>query len=719
MTPSGRRRLGRVLVALGLLGLVVLVMRGVHLVRRPGVERPSAEAFARVDRVTIVRDVWGVPHIQGDTDADAAFGLAYAHAEDDYPTIQAALAAARGKLGLLLPSEDALSNDYYASLVQVDRQVTEQYESLDPGTRAVLEAYAEGLDVYAFEHPDEADGRVLPFTGRDIAAGFVHKLPYLVGFVDALKQVVTGGVKAVGDRTARLDVGPVGEQEPSFPGSNAHAVHRARSTDDVTRLNVNSHQPWEGPVTWYEAHVHSNEGWNAIGGLFPGAPFILHGHNEHLGWAHTVNAPDLVDVYRLEMKPDGALEYRFDGKWVALEVTSAELSLDLWVADVSIARPVYRSVHGPVMKTDEGWFAIRYAGIDGVIRAPEQWFRMNKAKTFAEWREAMAINALPMFNTVYADRDAIAYFYNAKLPHRAPGYDYRAVLPGDDPRPLWSTYFRFDELPRVIDPPAGFVQACNSSPFSATVGDGNPRPQDFPVEASIETKVTNRALRSLALLGGERPISSEAFLAMKWDRSYAKDSEVATKLLAPLLGYAPRDDSETRALQLLHQWDREMSEESAAASIAVLAIRPLFYEVDVDADGMLTQDPVLAFQRSVAFLMEHYGKVEVPLGELQRLRRGTVDLPLGGGPDVMNAAYTRKSGGHLVGFQGDSYVLELEIAADGVRSRSIHQYGSSCRPGSKHYADQAPLFVKRELRDSLYRPEDLAKNVERSYHPGR
>ena len=262
--------------------------------------------------------------------------------------------------------------------------------------------------------------------------------------------------------------------------------------------------------------MRSKEGWNAIGGLFPGAPMILHGHNEHLGWAHTVNAPDLVDVYRLEMNPSGALEYRFDGKWVPLEVTQAKISLDVWAFDLTLSRDVYASVHGPVMKTDEGWFAIRYAGIGAMIRA----------------------------------------------------------------------------------------------------------------------------------------------------------------------------------------------------------IRPLLYDVDIDHDGALTKDPVLAFQRAVAFLVKHYGKVDVPLGELQRLRRGTVDLPIGGGPDVMNAVYTKKVDGHLVGFQGDSYVLEVEFGADGVRSRSLHQYGNSCRPGSPHYADQAPLFVKHELKDSYFREEDLKQNVERSYRPG-
>ena len=718
VSPTVRRRLRRAGFAIVGLATLVVGLHFVHVARRPGPPPPSEAALAHAAHVTITRDTYGVPHILGDTDADAAFGLAYAHAEDDYPTIQAVLAASRGHLGLVHPSKDALLNDYYAALVHVDRKVAEQYDSLDADTRAVLEGYAEGLNLYAFRHPKEADGRLLPFSGRDIAAGFLHKLPYMVGFVDALKQVSSGGVKTIGDKTALLNDAPVAEREPSFPGSNAHAVDRRRSTDDVTRLNINSHQPWEGPVAWYEAHVQSKEGWDAIGGLFPGAPMILHGHNEHLGWAHTVNAPDLVDVYRLDMNPNGALEYRFDGKWVPLEVTQAHLSVDAWIADVSFDRDVYASVHGPVLKTDDGYFAIRYSGVEGLIRAPEQWLRMNKATTFAEWKQAMEINAVPMFNTVYADRDHIAYFYNARLPERTPGLDYRSVLSGDDPRALWTTYRPFDKLPSVVDPPAGFVQGCNSTPFAATSGDANPRPEDFPREASIETALTNRARRSLALLGGTQPISRDAFLAMKWDRQYAPEDAVYEKLLDPLLsGYFPQNDAERRALELLRGWDGSTDAASVPSSIAILTMRPLLYDVDIDEDGSPTKDPALAFQRGVTFLMDHYGKVEVPLGELERLHRGTVDLPLGGGPDLMNAVYTKKDGKHLVGFQGDSYILEVEFRADGVHSRSIHQYGESSREGAAHYADQAPLFAKRELKDSFFRAEDREGHIERTYQP--
>src|SRR5262249_32326053 len=147
---------------------------------RPHPPRPDAATFEQAKRVRILRDVWGVPHVFGKSDSDAAFGLAYAHAEDDWPTIQAVLGAARGQLSLLFLSKTALSNDYFASLVGVQAEVDEAYPKLSPEVRAVLEGYARGLSFYAYLHPEEADGRLAPFTGRDIAAGFAHKLPIMV-----------------------------------------------------------------------------------------------------------------------------------------------------------------------------------------------------------------------------------------------------------------------------------------------------------------------------------------------------------------------------------------------------------------------------------------------------------------------------------------------------------------------------------------------------------
>ncbi len=502
-------------------------------------------------------------------------------------------------------------------------------------------------------------------------------------------------------------------------GSNAHAVSAARSTDGVTRLNVNSHQPWEGPVAWYEAHVHSDEGWDMSGGTFPGAPFILHGHNAHLGWAHTVNGPDVIDVYQLVRDDSHPNQYRYDGQWRDLEVRRGELILDLGLFDLPIPRSFYTSAQGPVVVNDRGAFAVRYAGIGRSLRAVEQWFRMNKAASFDEWRAAMRIQGIPMFNTVYADKDHIFYVYNASLGKRpVTDFDYTSVLPGDRSDVVFQDYLPFDELPQVLDPPAGFLQNCNASPFAATAGEGNPLPERFAKSFGIETRQSNRSLRSLALLGGDKPLSRADFLRMKWDRKYDPASRMYSLAIRPLLaGFVPADEDEKTAIELLRTWDGTVDESSHTAALAIMTYKILDPDIHGESEPKITE-PAAALREVIHFLKKGYGRVDPPLGEVQRLRRGATDLPLGGGPEVLNAAYSKRVDGHLVGTQGDSLVMIVEFSANGVQSESVEQYGDSNRRGAAHYADQAPLFVAHRLKPTWRDPAELAKHTERSYAPG-
>ena len=332
--------------------------------------------------VRILRDTWGVPHVFGRTDADAAYGLAFAHAEDDFETIQWSLLAARGRLATRLGPE-AAPNDFVVQLLRVNEVVDAGYaRDLSPATRALCEAYADGVNHYAALHPEKAWPGLFPAKGRDVVAGFVHKLPFFFGLDRVLKNLLSEEADA-----------------PPLAGSNAFAIAPSRSADGATRLVVNSHQPWTGPVAWYEAHVHSEEGWDAVGGVFPGAPVILHGHNRRLGWAHTVNDPDLIDVYALTVDPDDPTRYRYDGAWRPFEQRTATIDVKLWgPLAITVRRDAWWSVHGPVVRGPRGTFAVRLAGY-GEVRQVEQWFRMNKAQLrWTSGSDAMRMQALPMFN---------------------------------------------------------------------------------------------------------------------------------------------------------------------------------------------------------------------------------------------------------------------------------------------------------------------------------
>jgi acyl-homoserine-lactone acylase len=691
---------------ISLLLAAVLAAAGLTLVLWPRRKiDPAALLPKRHYDVRILRDTWGVPHVFGRTDPDVAYGLAWAHAEDDFQTIQGALLAARGRLATVLGRAGA-PNDYMVQLLRIPDVVDAGYErDLRPETRALCEAYAEGINHYAALHPDEAMPDLYPARGRDLIAGFVHKTPLFFG----LDRVLRG----------LLEPAPSPGPPVTPTGSNTFAVAPRRSADGFTRLAINSHQPWAGPVAWYEAHLHSETGWDAVGGLFPGVPLILHGHNRNLGWAHTVNKPDLIDVYALEMNPADPRQYKLDGAWRELEVRTAAIQVKVlgplsWTAH----REVLWSVYGPVVRGPRGVFAIRIAGY-GDVRHIEQWYRMNKASGFDEWLDAMRMNALPMFNVGYADREGhIFYVYNARLPLRSEGYDWSGIVPGNTSRTLWTESLPFDRLPQVRDPPSGFVQNCNSSPFHTTVGDGNPEPSAYAPTFGIETRMTNRSLRALELLGADEQITREEFGQYKFDVTYAGASVMAARIGQLLAAPAPADPLTRQALDLLRGWDRAATADSRAAALAVMALAPAD-EAEADLPPTLVLDERVA--AAARRLQAQFSRIDVPWHDVLRLRHGTLDVGLFGGPDLLHAVYGRPgSDGRIAGVAGDSYILLVEWDREGrVSSRSIQPYGSATLDAhSPHYADQAPLFAACRLKPVWMDESEIRAHLEREYRPG-
>ncbi len=692
--------------------------------------------------VTILRDTWGVPHIFGRSDADASFGLAYAHAQDDFLTIQQALVAARGHLATVYGA-DAAPNDYMVQLLRIWQVVDSQYESqVSPEAKAVLQGYADGLNYYAALHTDEilAPG-LFPVREQDVIAGFIHRVPLFFGIDGALGELFEAerqrelSTKEVGDWGLEILQTP----NPQLPitnllplyGSNTFAVSPARSANGETFFAVNSHQPWEGIAAWYEAYVHSEEGWNMAGGLLPGSPTITHGHNENLAWAFTVNSPDLVDTYVLEMNPDNPNQYRFDGEWRDLEVGTATL----WVKvlgriKIPVRQEILWSVYGPTVRQDHGVYAIRFAGW-GNITFVDQFLRLNKAQNLAEWQAALADGPLPMFNVGYADREGnIYYVYNGLLPVRAEGYDWEQYLPGNTSETLWTAYVPFEQLPQVLNPPSGFIQNANSNPFRTTFGPGNPDPANFSATLGIETQMSNRALRLLELFEADEAVTADSFYTYKYDMAYSTESDVAQFRERLLAASLPQDDEVQTAVNLLREWDLQTTPDTVGMSVMAMTLQCL-YELDNDTirfnisklSGSVVPDDVLAdcFVTGVERLLTHFGRLDVPWQALNRLIRGEVDLGLGGGPDILHAVYGHwEEDGRFRGIAGDSFIMLVQWDVNGqLTSQSLHQYGSATLDtDSPHYADQAPLFVQRQLRPVWFTESEIRVNLESEYRPG-
>ncbi|WP_374765076.1 penicillin acylase family protein [Yunchengibacter salinarum] len=681
----------------------------------------------------IIRDDFGVPHIYGPRDEDVVFGLALAHAQDDVETIEDVILASRGRLAAKKGLE-AAKTDYLVGWMDVQGAVSRGYDSaLSPRGRALARAYADGINYFASQQPGRISRQLLPVTGRDVVAGFTFKAPFFWGFDKVVAAVAEGRAKAAEQppragpgldgaptRAARSFLAPAARHAPF--GSQGIAVAPVKSSDGHVRLLINSHQPLTGPVAWYEARLKSDEGIDMVGGTFPGAPLILHGHGPTLGWANTVNRPDLVDIYKLTMNPDNDREYLHDGHWVPLDVRSVPITVKLWgPLRWTVQRKVEESVHGPVFRTETGVYAVRWVGRNEV-RHLDFLLRLNTARSFFDFQQAFQLQAFASLNFIYADRNGhIAHFYNAKLPDRPVRHggrtvDWRAVLPGDSPDLVWDSYHPFDLVPMTIDPPRGFVFNANNDPFLSTDGPFQPDPADYTPDLGIERGITNRARRILTRMTGEPQISADEFRALKYDKTYAPDSRVA-RLVArvadrPLPEHLADDPDRRQAQHLLQAWDRRVTQDSRAAALAVLTVNAF-----VHGDGAVTDDALhAAFDGAVSALLAHHGRVDPAWGEIVRIRRGDQSWSTGGGPDVPRALYADglDADGQYTAQAGDSYILFVDWDETGqVLSRAVHNFGAATsRPESPHFDDQVGLFVQERTRMVKWRRAVLDRHAE-------
>lgn len=672
---------------------------------------PSAASFDRASAIgeaekydaRIIRDQFGVPHIYGARDADVAFGLAYAHMEDDAATMEEVVAFTRGTLALRNGKDGAIP-DYLIGALRVEETINNGYESeVAPETQALVEAYAAGVNFYCAEDKNRCSRGMAPVSGKDIIAGFVSRTPFFYGLDDQLTRLFEGDleVQAAANeaRYAFLRTGPNADV-----GSNAMAVAPERAADAATRLMVNSHQPYVGPVAWYEARLKSDEGWDMIGGLFPGAPMVLVGAGPDLGWGFTVNKPDLFDAFRLtvdnEKKPT---RYEFDGEWRDLDIKDVKFRVKLFGPfSLPVTRKAYQSVHGPVFLTDNGVFAISYGGA-GELRTAGQWYRMNKAQNFSEWREAMAMRAIPSFNAIYADREGnIGYFYNVAIPERSDQFDWSGIVPGNTSKALWGEVRPYSAIPKVINPQSGYVVNANHTPFKASGEGDNPDPDLFPPHFGIDTRTTNRGWRIQALYGTDPSITEQEFIDYKMDTAYADESRVVETVTILIDNTEPGDPMLDDAIAVLRDWDKTSDRDSRGAALALFTAQKARGYL-INDEGERETDFTEALRFVAQALMDNFGRLDPEWGDVMRFRRGEIDTEIDGGPDALRAVWPTGDieDGAVTAAGGDTYVLYADWPEGGgaPEIRTIHQFGAATLDeGSPHFADQAPLFLKEEWK---------------------
>ena len=666
------------------------------------------QAQINPENVEIIRDSYGVPHIYGKSDADTAYGLAWAHAEDDFVTIQKAYLAGNGMLSRW-NGKEGIGADFIAQFIQSEETVELLYHTLSDEFIAILKGYTEGLNSYAKHNPDEVLlSSLFPITPKKLLIYSQLQL-FLSNEGDRFVEAI------ISDRVVPYKK-PI---EEDVRGSNLIALSSRKTGTNESFLAINTHQPLEGPTSWYEAHLVSEEGTNIIGATFPGAPCILTGANEYLGWTHTVNYPDKADVFQLEMK--NRTTYIVDGEAHQLVKKKAKMYVRFFGMRIPVSKVFYESIYGPTLKNKAGVFAVRTPSTTN-INALEQWWRMNKARSFSEFYSYLEWNAIPGYNIGYADRnDTIFYISNGKIPKRDSSYNWRKVVPGNTKKTLWNSYYTTQELPQVIAPKSGYVYNANHSPFFSTSPDENPNPDTFPKAMNFENYNNNRSTRLFNLLSEKDTLTYEDFKRVKYDHSLPTPLNYNFVDFNAIFEMSPDNYPDVADLLMdIQNWDRVASADSYGAG----AFAVLYYSLGKYYSKL---GPSKVFNKLLIYtclkdakkhLLKHFKTTSIRLGDFQKLVRGDKELPIFGLPDVVTAMRgSAQKNGTIKINHGESYIALIRFGKNKTNVASIICYGSSNHPDSPHYSDQMEMYRRFDTKPMHFDRENVIKDAKRIYHP--
>lgn len=662
--------------------------------------------------ITIARDKWGTPHIFAKTDAAVAYGLAWANAEDAFETMQELLIIGKQMMG----KKDGIKGapfDFFVHSIGTEMTYQENIGKISKEYMTYLDGYCQGVNAYAKANPDKILlKKAFPIEPKDILKA------YLVGF-----SALSGAV----DKVTHIMEGDYDKEPASKPaGSNAYAFAPHKTTNGNTFLCINPHFKIEGAFSFYDAHLHSEEGLNITGALFQGGTCVFMGNNEHLGWGKTFNHIDQVDVFELEMHPRKKLYYKYDGEYIKLEKRPVWLKVRIGKIVIPVRKMTYWSKFGPTYKSPQKkYYAVRCPAFFN-LKAGEQYYRMNKATNYDEFQAALSMNAHSMFNLVYGDKDGnILYLCNGMLPKRNPDYDFTQILKGDSKEKLWTEYYTQKELPRVENPNCGYVFNANNTPTNATCVIGDNCSKEVLKYADMRSGDNNRSTRFMEMMNQDKTYTFEEFKALKFDTKMTPNSKF-WESLSGLFAINPEEYPPfEEAINLLQNWDGDASAENTTAPLFLLTIQYVFDKMgytDVPfttgiPDTIPAQLYIEAIENASKDLLQQHGRLKVPLKDILFHRRNGKLYPASGFPDVLSPIYTvREEDGKQVAEYADTYIHFVEFDKKGpVQIQTLLPF--EVTKASEQYEDELEMFNERELKTMSLNKKEVLEKAVKTYHP--
>ena len=668
------------------------------------------------ENITIIRDSYGVPHISAPTDPEVAYGLAWANAEDDFEDMQRNFLIGRCQLGLV-EGADGAAADFLVAFLGIRDTVNKYYESdVSPKFKAYLEGFCQGINAFAAAHPKEIFVKnTFPVYPKDILTSYAFSICLMSGVGSEIQNIMKNRPGAPNSHAIVMR------------GSNGAAMSGKKTVDGQTYFFSNSHQPLNGPLAWYEAHLVSGEGMNVLGGLFPGGVSVFAGCTPDLAWMHTIAFDDYVDVFELEMHPKNKLQYKFDDQW--LDLTENKIKLKVKVAGIplSIPKKAYGSVYGPVLKNETGYFALRLGALH-TIKGAEQWYQMDKATNFEEWKTAIDMQGLSGFNVIYADKeDNIFYQDLGQIPKRAPGYKWHTTVPGNTSKTLWKGVHKNDDIPWVKNPGSGFVFNTNNTPLSCSGPWDCPARSSYGPEMGLKLDENHRSVRLKQIFNGKEKFTYQDFKAAKYDCQWPDTLyDLFASNMNDLLSLSPeRHPHIAPAIHVLNKWDHSATADNKQAALAYMTLNFILKragerKVRFEHTEWPEEEWALAVSHAQWYMKRHFGTLEIPFGEVNRLKRGKKEYPTFGMPDMISCAWgEEKRNGKIYVTGGDSYIQFVRFAPEGPVIESCVPFGASDRKDSPHFDDQVELFINQKTKPMTLDLEKVKAKAERSYSPGQ
>mgnify|MGYP002654899740 CR=1 FL=1 len=689
---------------------------------------------AQAARVEIIRDDFGVPHIYGKSDADAVFGLLYAQCEDDFRRVERNYIWATGRLAEL-EGEEAIYSDLRANLYMTEAEAKAAYEKAPDWLKSLCVAFADGVNYYLHTHPEvtpQVITRYEPWMPMFFSEGSIG---------GDIEQISTTGIQAFYEKDSTLALTDKQAlldrliEEPK--GSNGIAIAPSRSESGHAMLLINPH------TSFYfrpEVHLISEEGLNAYGAVTWGQFFVYQGFNEKTGWIHTSTFVDFMDEFVEDVEEEnGAFFYRYGDEKRPVETQEVTLKFKQGDQLKEKTFSIYRTHHGPVTHQENGKWVATKINWDPV-NALMQSYTRTKLSNYAEFKEMMNIRTNSSNNTVFADAEGnIAYFHGNFIPRRDTQFDYSQPVDGSNPATDWKGLHAVDESVLILNPGTGWIQNCNSTPFTAA-GEFSPKKENYPVYMAPDAE-NFRGLHAVRVLTGlQGKLNLDSFLSLAYDPYLPAFEFLIPELVKAVVN--GENEEQKQVLELLKAWDYRTSKESVAMSVAHFygenyqkAFRSLnrFAQPNPKAKVPTAGELAEVFGQTLEQMKADFGTWNTPWGEINRLQRLSGDInagfddskpyiPVGlaSGNWGALAAYGAKATEttkRLYGYRGNSFVAVVEFG-DKVKAKTILAGGQRADPTSPHFFDQAQRYADADFKEVAFYREDVEKRSKQRYHPG-